>query len=123
MFFIVLLIVFSVQLNQFKNLFLSKKSVRKIDERPEELLYKKLLFLYMCVIGSIVMFWNDVTFFKVPISTLVMGLHSIYSVSLLFIQPYKQSLRIHAVALYLNQLVYFVFLAVINLINLVDHID
>ncbi len=122
-FFIILFVIFSVMLNHFKNAFLSRKTVKKIQERPEELLYKKLLFIYLFAIGTLIFFWNNIKIASVPISVFALVLHLIYAICLLFIQPYKKSLRIHAFALYMNQLLYFCFLVVINLINLVDSLD
>ncbi len=87
------------------------------------MLYKKLLFIYLFAVGTCIFFWNSVKIISVPISVFVLFLHLIYAISLLFIQPYKQSLRVHAFTLYMNQLLYFCFLVVINLINLVDSLD
>ncbi len=122
-FFIILFVIFSILLNHFKNAFLSRKTVKKFEERPEELLYKKFLFIYLLVIGALIFFWNNVKIVYVPISALVLAFHSIYAISLLFIKPYKQSLRIHSFTLYINQLLYFCFLVVINLINFLDTLE
>lgn len=70
--------------------------------------------------GGVIFLLNDVQIGSMPISVIALGLHAIYAVSLLFIQPYKQSLRIHAFTLYMNQVLYGVFLVIINLINLVS---
>jgi hypothetical protein len=73
--------------------------------------------------GGLIFFFNDIKLGVIPISTIVLILHTIYAISLLFIQPYKQSLRIHAFTLYMNQVLYGVFLIVINLINLVSYLN
>lgn len=115
--------VLSIVLSHFKNAFLSKITIKKIKQRPEELLYKRLLFIYLFVVGGLIFFFNDVKLGPIPTSVVVLFLHSIYTVIIVFIKPYKQSLRIHAFVLYMNQILYGVFLIVINLINLVDHLD
>lgn len=56
-------------------------------------------------------------------SVVCLVVHTFYIVLLIIIRPYKQALRIHSVALYFNQSLYWVFLVVINLINLIDVID
>lgn len=104
-------------------MFVSAKTVQKIKERPEELLYKKSLFIYLIVMGLLVFFYNGVKFRTIPMSVICLTVHTFYVIFSINIQPYKQALRIHSVALYFNQFLYFVFLVVINLINLVDVID
>lgn len=115
--------VLSIVLNHFKNAFLSRKILKKIQERPEELFYKQLLYIYLFVMGGLIFFFNDIKLSVIPISVIVLFFHTIYALSLLFIQPYKQSLRIHAFTLYMNQVLYGVFLIVVNLINMLDSLD
>ena len=81
-------------------------------------MYKKLLFVYLCVIGGLIFLCNDLIIAYVPMSAIVLSLHSIYSVALVVIKPYKQSLRIHSFALYINLTLVLVDLVVINMINL-----
>lgn len=116
-------IISSVGFNHFRNMFLSIKTMEKIQERPEELLYKKMLFIYLTIMGVLIYFYNDIKISMVPMSVICIAVHTFYFVFLIIIRPYKQALRIHSVALYFNQFLYFVFLVVINLINLVDFID
>lgn len=73
--------------------------------------------------GFLIFFWNDLRFDLIPFSLVVLCIHSIYILTLLWINPYRRSLRIHSVGIYVNQLVCLVFLIVINLINMVDVID
>lgn len=101
----------------------AEERLKKSKRDPEELLYKRLLFIYLFVIGALIFFFNDVKIGFLPISAIVLALHIIYAVSLLFIQPYKQSLRIHAFVLYMNQALYGAFLIVINLINFLSPVN
>jgi hypothetical protein len=55
-------------------------------------------------------------------SIIVLAIHFIFTVTIMIIKPYKQSLRIHAVGLYLSLILYLVFLSVICLINMTDSI-
>ena len=116
-------VIVSIMFNHFRNMFLSVRTVRKIKERPEELLYKKLLFVYLIVMGLLVFLYNDVKIHTIPMSVVCLTVHTFYITLLIIIKPYKQALRIHSVTLYFNQFLYFVFLVVINLINLIDVID
>ena len=52
-----------------------------------------------------------------------MLLHVLFMASLIRIDPYRQSLRIHTVSLLANNAVFLVFLMVINLINYVNDLD
>ena len=56
-------------------------------------------------------------------SILVLALQIIYTITLIAIHPYRQSLRVHTITLLINQCVYIVFLTFINLINMVDEMD
>ena len=73
--------------------------------------------------GCLIIFFNNVTVFKTPISLFVLAVQTAYTIALIAIHPYRQSLRVHTVTLLINQTVYIVFLVAINLINLVDSID
>ena len=73
--------------------------------------------------GGLIFFFNDLKLGFIPISVIVLVIHAIYAFSLLLIQPYKQSLRIHAFTLYMNQVLYGVFLIVINFINLLSQLN
>ncbi len=110
-------------MNNFKNIFLSQETLKKIFLKPEEKTYKALLVLYLFTVGSLVLFFNDVTLFKVPMSIFVLLLQVLYTIALIVIHPYRQSLRVHTVTLLINQCVLIVFLTFINLINMVEEID
>ena len=73
--------------------------------------------------GGLIFFFNDIKLEVIPISVIALGLHIVFATSLLIIQPYKQSLRIHAFTLYMNQVLYGIFLIVINLINMVNFVN
>ena len=85
--------------------------------------YKRSLFSYLVIIGVIVVFYNNCNLFELPMSIFVLALHLTYICILISINPYKKSLKIHTVGLFINNLVYLVFLIVINLINLVKNLD
>ena len=73
--------------------------------------------------GVLIFFFNDKKIYKIPISVICLIIHVIYMIILAKIKPYQQSLRIHSIALGLNQIVYFVFLVLLNLINFIDQIN
>ncbi len=56
-------------------------------------------------------------------SVIVCGLHLLFIVALIKINPYKQSLKVHTVTLFINNGMIMVFLIVINLINYVKDLD
>jgi hypothetical protein len=56
-------------------------------------------------------------------SVLCFAVQVIYMIIMLRIQPYKGSLKIHTVSLFLNQLISLVFLALINLINFMGAVN
>jgi hypothetical protein len=116
-------IILLVALNNFKNMWLSLPSHNRLLERPEELTYKRLLFVYLCLIGCLIFFCNTVKLGVVHCSAVAMLLHIVFMVSLVRIHPYRQSLRVHTVSLLFNNTVLLVFLFVVNLINYVDGLD
>ena len=115
--------LFSVGSNNFFNSWLSLVSHNKQLERPEEIKYKKALFIYLLVQGNLIFFFNNLTFWGVPCSVLVLAVHLIFMISLILINPYRQSLRVHQICVLFSQTVYLVFISVINLINLVDDLS
>jgi uncharacterized membrane protein len=50
-------------------------------------------------------------------SAVVLGLQMAHMVCLYLIDPYKQSLRVHTVGIIFNNVIYFIFLVIINVIN------
>lgn len=112
-----------VSLNNFMNVFLCEETLMKINLKAEEKLYKQLFFVYLCTIGALIMFFNDIVLLKLPMSVFVLALQVIYTVILIAIDPYKQSLRVHTVTLMINQCFLIVFLVFINLINLNKDMD
>lgn len=112
-------LIFFNGLSHFKNVFLSSKTNKKINNMPLQLLYKRLLFIYLFCMGLMIFLFNDKKVFGMPISMLCLVIHVIYIIALIKIKPYNNSLKIHSVALYLNQIIYLVFLALLNFINLI----
>ena len=112
-----------VNLNNFVNVFLSEETIRKITLKTEEKHYKRLFFVYLCVMGLLIMFFNETSMVKLPMSVFVLAVQIAYTLALVVIHPYKQSLRIHSVTLLINQCVFIVFLIFINLINLLKDMD
>jgi hypothetical protein len=118
-----LIMVFCVIFNNFKNTWLSQESHKKLMEKPEEILYKNVLFLYLFLIGLIVCFFNCKQVGPVYFSVIVMILHILFMLALIKIKPYKQSLKVHTVTIFINNGVVLVFLIVINLLNYVQDLD
>ena len=118
-----LFMIFFVSLNNFKNTWLSRSSEKQLLERVEELRYKNLLFIYLFVTGIIIFFFSSKRFGPVFSSAIVCGLHFMYLLALIKINPYEQSLKVHTVTLFINNGIVMVFLIVINLLNYVDDLD
>jgi hypothetical protein len=116
-------VIILINLNNYFNIFLCEESIRKINLKAEEKLYKKVLFAYFCIIGSLIMFFNEITLVNMPMSVFVLALQIIYTIALIVIHPYKQSLRVHSITLLINQMVFIVFLVFINLINLIKDMN
>jgi hypothetical protein len=90
----------------------------KLKERPMEIKYKRAFFIYILVVGFLILFANDVRIMKnIPMSVIVLLIHLVYVGVLAYINPYKMSLRIHSVGLFTCQGVYGIFLVFINIIN------
>lgn len=121
--FLSLFIIFAVCYNNFINMWLSHSSHNYLMERPEEMNYKRLLLVYLLLIGCLIFFFNAFEMSFVYCSVLEMILHIFYMVMLFMIDPYKQSLPIHTRTLFINNGVILVFLGVINLINYVQDVD
>ncbi len=118
-----LIMIFCVILNNFKNTWLSLTSHNKLLERPEELHYKQALFVYLLVIGLIVCFFNSKKVGPVYFSAIALAAHILFMLALVKIKPYKQSLKVHTVTLFINNGVVLAFLIVINLLNYVEELD
>ena len=118
-----LFIIGFVCMNNFGNIFLGSETMKKILQKPEEQIYKKLIVAYLLVMGFLVFFFNSVIIYSLPISVIALLLQIIYIIALIMIHPYKQSLRVHSITLLINQCVFLVFLIFINLINFVKDID
>lgn len=118
-----LFMIFCVLLNNFKNTWLSRSSEKQLLERVEEMRYKNLLFMYLFVAGIIIFFFSSKRVGPIFCSAIVCGLHFVYLLALIKIRPYKQSLTVHTVTIFINNGIVMVFLIVINLLNYVDDLD
>jgi hypothetical protein len=118
-----LIMIFCVILNNIKNTWLSLTSHNKLLERPEELHYKQVLFVYLLVIGLIVCFFNSKKVGPVYFSAIALAVHIVFMLVLIKIKPYKQSLKVHTVTLFINNGVVLAFLIVINLLNYLEDLD
>ena len=74
---------------------------------------------------SIVIFGFHNRFFLgyIYTSAIALFIHVVFIIILLFIHPYRQSLRVHSFTLIFNQLIYLGFLIVINLINYLEKLN
>jgi hypothetical protein len=72
----------------------------------------------------IICFFNSLTILNIPISILVLLIQLIYLILINYkINPYKNSLKIHKRTLLVNQLIYFMFLVLLNIINFFPSIN
>lgn len=118
-----LIMILCVVLNNFKNAWLSLSSHNKLMEKPEELHYRRALFLYLLVIGLLVCFCNCKKIGPIYFSVIVLAVHIVFMLALIKIKPYRQSLKVHTVTLFFNNGVVLVFLVVIYLLNYVEDLD
>lgn len=106
-------------INHFLNTLLSPLTVSKSSGRKCQLKYKQANFVYLVVIGFVIFFSNQLSFSHVHCSLVVLIIHSFYIFVLYQINPYQKSLMIHTYGLYLNQLIYLLFLLYVNLVNFI----
>jgi hypothetical protein len=98
-------------------------TVVKLRERSMELNYKKALFIYLMLMGFVICFLNEIDIMKmVPMSLIALCIHFVYIGVLIWINPYKMSLRIHTVGLFTCQGIYGIFLIFINMINFMSEV-
>ncbi len=72
----------------------------------------------MFILGIIIFFFNEKSINGIHMSIIVIFIQLVYILLInLKINPYKNSLKVHQIGLLLQQLIYFVFLIQINLIN------
>jgi hypothetical protein len=64
-----------------------------------------------------IFFSNDMNSDGIYCSAVVLVIQIVHMACLYLIDPYKQSLRVHNVGIIFNNVIYFIFLVIINLIN------
>lgn len=96
--------------------------MKKISYKPEEINYKRTLFIYLLIIGMMILFFNKTQLLGFPFSVFVLIFQILYTIIILVINPYQQSLRIHTVTLVFNQVIYIAFLILVNLVNLFNNL-
>lgn len=69
-----------------------------------------------------IFFNNDMNSEGIYCSVVVLVIQMVHMVCLYLIDPYKQSLKVHSVGIIFNNIVYFIFLVIINVINYTDDI-
>jgi hypothetical protein len=68
----------------------------------------------------LICFFNSKLIFNVPISVIVLLLHTFYMLYInLKIKPYQNSLKIHQRTIVLQHFIYWIFLVLINFINFI----
>lgn len=70
--------------------------------------------------GFSIFFLHEKYVWKIYPSAIATLIHLGYIVILSKINPYKMSLRVHSVGLFINQIIYLIFLAFVNMINYFD---
>jgi hypothetical protein len=111
-------IIYMIGLNLFSHGLMSSLTMAKMRERMMELNYKRWLFVYFNLMGLLILALSDVVIINaMPMSIVVLMVHVGYVLLLIFVNPYKLSLRIHTVGLFVCQFVVLAFLIIINLIN------
>lgn len=109
--------IYGIVMSNFSNMWLSNISMKDINDRLEELKYKKEFFAYLMVVGFYIFFMNDMESDGIYCSAAVLIIHIAHMVLIYIIDPYKQSLKVHTVGLMFNNFVYLVYLVIINVIN------
>lgn len=60
---------------------------------------------------------------RIYCSAIVLAVQILHLITIIIIMPYKQSLKIHTIGLFISNLIYLGFLIIINVINYVDNMD
>ena len=117
-------IVYMLGFNLFGNILMSEITLGKIRERMMELNYKRWYFVYLNVMGWMILGFNEMNIKNiVPISLFVLFVHILYMFVLCKLDPYQMSLKVHTIGLWLCQIVYLIFLLFINFINFTENIS
>ena len=117
-------IIFIIGLTNMFNFLLADRTMMKLFQRPAEQLYKKVLLVYLVLMGFLIM--NLHTLLDFPYfycSTLALVVHLIYMIILFRIKPYQLSLNVHSYGLNINQLVVLIVLAFVNLLNYIENLN
>lgn len=122
-FVISVFIIFVAGLTLMYNTVLHQLTMATFYKRICELEYKQLTFIYLLIMGYLIIFLNSTPIFTIPCSAYVLVIHILYTGTILVRKPYQMSLTMHSIGLILNQIVYLIFLAFVNLINFADEFE
>jgi hypothetical protein len=118
-----LLIIMSIGMTLFCNIYLSDLTIKRFLERPSEYMYKRVTFIYIFVMGSLILFWHSLHFPYFYCSAAVLLVHLVYMAILIKIRPYQMSLHVHSVGLFINQIILLIVLVFVNLLNYVGDLN
>ena len=123
MIILMLPLIFWICLNNFMNIWLPKKIQMELERKKEQIIYKRALFLYLLLFGFLIFFFNKIRLLSISISAVMLLAQILFIIIIVWINPYRQSLRVHTLTLFVNHGVYTIFLVVLNLINFVKNVD
>jgi hypothetical protein len=115
--------IFVIIMSNFGNIWQCSESMSNAYERPEEIYYKRWLFVYLGIVGFLVLFANGLYYMKVYTSVIVLLLQVVHMIVVFSINPYKMSLKVHTIGMLINNSIYLAFLVIINLINYLDKLE
>lgn len=116
-------LILLVCLNNFVNFWLPLSKHIELEKKKEQIVYKRALFVYILLMGYLIFFFNKASLFGAPISLIVLLVQGVFLIAVSLINPYRQSLTVHTVTLFINHGVYTVFLVVVNLVNSLESLD
>ena len=73
--------------------------------------------------GLLILFAHSELFFSIPCSAFVLLVQTVYLIFIIKSNPYEMSLDMHKRGLIISQIVYFIFLIFVNLINFMTEIS
>lgn len=117
-------LTFIPSLNLFGSIFLSELSISKMKSNVMMILYKRSFFLYLMLMGIMIIFLTDVNIMHINIiPILVLILQIGFMVFLAWIKPYSNSLHVHTISLFTCHFVFLIFLIFINIVNVFRNIE
>jgi hypothetical protein len=83
-------IIISVGMNNLYNVFLNGNNYALIRKKYNEYIYKKMLFIYLIIMATLILLCNEVKLLYLPMSVWVLVVHITYMLMVnIKIKPYR----------------------------------